>query len=86
MLQPRHLYYDAVGLPAAALGGGAGVCLYNRIDQARFGRLLVVAMLLGGVTYIAHAAVELLAEAKGLPDLSWMVGLYAEVHASSDTP
>ena len=28
-----HLRYDAVGLPAAALGLSVGVALYNRIDQ-----------------------------------------------------
>lgn len=82
ILQPRHLYYDATGLPAAVLGASAGVCLYRRIDQELFGRILVAAMLVGGVTYIGHAAAELLGEAKALPNplhhIGWMLGYYVD--------
>ena len=82
ILQPRHLYYDATGLPAALLGASAGVCLYRRIDQELFGRILVAAMLVGGVTYIGHAAAELLGEAKALPNplrhIGWMLGFYVD--------
>eukprot|EP00964_Phaeocystis_antarctica_P143482 scaffold109054_cov63-Phaeocystis_antarctica.AAC.2 len=82
ILQPRHLYYDATGLPAAVLGASAGVCLYRRIDQELFGRILVAAMLVGGVTYIGHAAAELLGEAKALPNplhhIGWMLGFYVD--------
>ena len=84
ILLPRHLYYDAVGLPAAALGAGLGICLYNRIDQHLFGRLLVGAMLVGGVCYISHATIELLAEAHALPDLDWFLRLYVEADAAQD--
>tara|TARA_B100000787_G_scaffold98943_1_gene73012 strand:- start:935 stop:1270 length:336 start_codon:yes stop_codon:yes gene_type:complete len=82
ILQPRHLYYDATGLPAAVLGASAGVCLYRRIDQELFGRILVAAMLVGGVTYIGHAAAELLGEVKALPNplhhIGWMLGYYVD--------
>ena len=82
ILQPRHLYYDATGLPAAVLGAAAGVCLYRRIDQELFGRILIAAMLVGGVTYIGHAAAELLGEAKALPNplhhIGWMLGFYVD--------
>lgn len=82
ILQPRHLYYDATGLPAAVLGASAGVCLYKRIDQELFGRILVAAMLVGGITYIGHAAAELLGEAKALPNplhhIGWMLGFYVD--------
>jgi len=61
ILAPRHLYYDAVGLPAGALGLGLGVALYSRLDQKVFGRVVIGALLLAGVTYIAHAATALLA-------------------------
>ena len=58
------------------------VCLYQRIDQELFGRILVGAMLVGGVTYIGHAAAELLGEAQAplnpLHRLGWVLGLYAD--------
>ena len=58
------------------------VCLYQRIDQELFGRILVGAMLVGGVTYIGHAAAELLGEAQAPPNplhrLGWVLGLYAD--------
>ena len=62
ILQPSHLYYVAVGIPAALLGAGTGIRLYNRIDQVFFGRVLVFGMLIGGLSYIAHAGTALLAE------------------------
>ena len=60
LLAQRHLYYDALGLPSAALGIGLGVALYSRLDQRIFGRVIVGALLLAGVTYIADAASALL--------------------------
>jgi hypothetical protein len=48
LLAPRHLYYDAVRLPALAVGLGLGVRVYGRIDQRSFGRVLIAAMLCGG--------------------------------------
>ena len=39
-------------------------------------------MLVGGVTYIGHAAAELLGEAKALPNplrhIGWMLGFYVD--------
>ena len=42
-----------------------GVKLYNRIDHAVFGNILVGAMAIGGVAYVAHAGSSLLEEAWG---------------------
>ena len=61
ILTQRHLYFDLIGLPAAALGIGLGVAIYNRLDQRVFGRIVVVALFLTGVGYIGTSAAELLA-------------------------
>ena len=42
------------------------VCLYRRVEQELFGRILVGAMLVGGVSYIGHAAAELLGSGVGV--------------------
>lgn len=60
ILLPRHLVAAAAGLPAAAAGLGLGVALYRRLDQRLFGRVVVVAFFVAGVSYIAHSAAELL--------------------------
>ena len=92
VLTPAALLKAAALLEAAALvrsaalgavlGASAGVCLYKRIDQELFGRILVAAMLVGGITYIGHAAAELLGEAKALPNplhhIGWMLGFYVD--------
>lgn len=60
ILRRTHLYYDAVGLPAAVAGIALGVALYGRMDQRLFGRLIVAALLVAGVSYIGHAMAELI--------------------------
>jgi len=59
VLQPYHLYYDAVGLPAAALGIGVGVAVYNRLDVVLFTRIVVAAMLVTGVGFISSSVIDL---------------------------
>jgi len=65
VLQPYHLYYDAVGLPAAALGIGVGVAVYNRLDVVLFTRIVVAAMLVTGVGFISSSVIDL--QANPLP-------------------
>ena len=78
LLLPRHLYYDAVGAPAAVFGLGLGVCLYNRIDQVLFARLLVGAMLITGLAYVGSSAARLVhADADMATLVSWVVQMHA---------
>ena len=58
--QKQHLIYDALGLPAAALGAFAGTMVYRRIDQDLFGWLVIIALGLVGTAYVSHAAMQLL--------------------------
>ena len=82
LLTRRHLYYTAIGLPAAALGVAIGVRLYRRIDQLLFNRLLVGAMLLIGTAYIAHSAVELLGVDR--ESVAWITSLYKAASDAED--
>ena len=41
-------------------------------------------MLVGGVCYISHATIELLAEAHALPGLDWFLRLYVEADAAQE--
>ena len=59
VLRPSHLYYDLVGLPAAAVGIGLGVLVYNTLDQVLFTRVVVAAMLLTGLAYIGISATDI---------------------------
>ena len=63
LLAPRHLYYDMVGLPAVAAGLVLGVRVYGRIDQRTFGRVLIAAMLCGGIAYIMDSVGKLVSNA-----------------------
>jgi len=58
-LQPQHLLYDLLGLPAAALGLALGVCVYERLDQRIFTLVVVIAMLITGTTYICTSILDL---------------------------
>jgi len=59
VLQVHHLYYDAVGLPAATLGLLIGVGVYNKLDQVLFTRLVIAAMLATGLAYIVTSVADL---------------------------
>ena len=59
VLETRHLVYDLLGLPAAALGLALGVCVYEKLDQQVFTRLVVVAMAITGSSYIISSAIDL---------------------------
>ena len=62
LLAPRHLYFDAVGLPAVVASIALGARLYARIDQRAFGRLLIGAMLCGGGAYVVDSGRKLAAD------------------------
>ena len=68
VLHTSHLYYDLVGLPAAALGISLGVLVYNTLDQVLFTRVVVTAMLITGVAYITVSLIDI--EHNGLNRLS----------------
>ena len=50
-------------LPALAVGLGLGVRVYGRIDQRSFGRVLIAAMLCGGIAYILDSVRKLVSSA-----------------------
>ena len=60
IFQTRHLYYDFVGLPAGVFGISVGVKMYSRFDQKTFSLVIVFALLVTGVAYIATAVAGLL--------------------------
>ena len=69
ILSTSHLYDDAIGLPAAMVGLGLGVLVFDRLDQQLFGRLVVLGLLITGVIYVARSTAELLADDEhGSPD------------------
>lgn len=72
VLHPNHLVYDVLGMPAAGIGIALGVAVYNRLNPLVFTRIVVAAMLVTGVAYIAHAIIEL---HHGAPVESLIAGL-----------
>lgn len=59
LIQPRHLYFDLVGFPAAALGIGGGTAIYNRFDTKGFSDVVVSSLLVTGVLFIYHSTANL---------------------------
>ena len=61
LLSSQTLYYSAWGLLPEAVGLAAGVAMYSRLDQRRFGRVIRIALLCTGVVYVWRSGWELLA-------------------------
>ena len=59
LVHTRHLYYDLVGLPFAALGIGSGTVVYNRFDTQGFADIVVSSLLIMGLVFIYTATAEL---------------------------
>eukprot|EP01043_Picozoa_sp_COSAG02_P063928 COSAG02_NODE_9198_length_2291_cov_6.816318_2_plen_482_part_00 len=59
LIQRRHIYFDVVGLPAAAAGIKAGTIVYSRFDTKGFADVVVVSLLVTGILFIHHAAANL---------------------------
>jgi uncharacterized membrane protein YfcA len=59
LIQQRHIYFDVVGLPAAAAGIKAGTIVYSRFDTKGFADVVVVSLLVTGILFIHHATANL---------------------------
>lgn len=55
----RHLYFDLVGLPAAAAGIKAGTVVYSQFDTNGFADVVVMSLLVTGILFIYHASSNL---------------------------
>ena len=51
LLSWRHLYFDAIGIPAVLLGIGGGTVVYNKFDLKTFRRVVVGSLLVMGVIW-----------------------------------
>ena len=59
LIQQRHLYFDLVGLPAAAAGIKAGTVVYSQFDTKGFADVVVMSLLVTGILFIYHASSNL---------------------------
>lgn len=59
LIQQRHVYFDVVGLPAAAVGIKSGTVVYSRFDTKGFADVVVMSLLVTGVLFIYHATLNL---------------------------
>lgn len=60
VLQKRHLYYDMIGFPAAALGILLGFVFSRRLDARLFADVVAAVLLAAGLAYTVSSASALL--------------------------